>query len=173
MSCVQHSCVSDQMFLLLDGSTVRLPTLIGLSRAMDLILNGREVSVLEAECIGECLNQYQIESQHICGCECTFQTGLADRVVPNGQSLEAAIQLAKEIATLPQQCMRVDRLSALHSTYSRNSHLEALRFEFEQGIRVVKQKSRSLVPSGLWVVLAEVESLNEPGSDQNLQVVCM
>ena len=62
-------------------------------------------------------------------------------MVPSGQSLQAAVELAKEIAAFPQRCMRVDRLSALHSTYSKNSHLEALRVEFEQGIKVVREES--------------------------------
>ena len=62
-------------------------------------------------------------------------------MVPNGQSLQAAIELAKKIAAFPQQCMRVDRLSALHSAYSKISRLEALQFEFEQGIKVVREES--------------------------------
>jgi enoyl-CoA hydratase len=76
---------------LIDGGTVRLPRLIGHSRAMDLILTGRSVDAAEALAIG-----------------------LANRVVPHGQAREAAETLAAELAALPQQCLRADRLSALN-----------------------------------------------------------
>ncbi|OBK29206.1 enoyl-CoA hydratase [Mycobacterium asiaticum] len=76
---------------LIDGGTVRLPRLIGHSRAMDMILTGRAVKADEA-----------------------LAMGLANRVVPKGQARQAAQQLAAELATLPQQCLRSDRLSALH-----------------------------------------------------------
>jgi enoyl-CoA hydratase len=74
---------------LIDGGTIRLPRLIGLSRALDLILTGRPVGAAEALAIG-----------------------LANRVVPEGQSRRAAESLAAEIAAFPQVCMRGDRLSA-------------------------------------------------------------
>ena len=75
---------------LIDLGTIRLPRLIGHSRAMDLILTGREVRSQEALAIG-----------------------LANRVVPAGQALAAAIELAQQIASFPQTCMRNDRLSAI------------------------------------------------------------
>ena len=75
---------------LIDGGTVRLPRLIGLSRAMDMILTGRPVEAREA-----------------------LQMGLVNRVVPNGAARKAAIQLAHQIAAFPQICMRGDRLSAI------------------------------------------------------------
>ena len=74
---------------LIDGGTVRLPRLIGLSRAMDLILTGRPVGAEEA-----------------------LQFGLANRVVEDGQALQAAVALAEQLANLPQTCMRNDRRSA-------------------------------------------------------------
>ncbi len=75
---------------LIDGGTVRLPRLIGLARALDLILTGRPVEAAEAERIG-----------------------LATRVVPTGTAREAAEQLAAELARFPQRCLRADRRSAL------------------------------------------------------------
>lgn len=74
---------------LIDGGTIRLPRLIGLSRALDLILTGRAVDATEALAIG-----------------------LANRVVPKGESRAAAEALAHEIARFPEVCMRGDRASA-------------------------------------------------------------
>jgi enoyl-CoA hydratase len=75
---------------LIDLGTIRLPRLIGHSRAMDLILTGRGVGGEEAERIG-----------------------LVNRVVEPGQALAAAISLAEDLAKLPQTCLRNDRLSAI------------------------------------------------------------
>lgn len=75
---------------LIDGGTVRLPRLIGHSRAMDMILTGRAVGAAEA-----------------------LSFGLANRVVPHGQARAAAEDLAADLAALPQQCLRSDRLSAI------------------------------------------------------------
>jgi len=75
---------------LVDGGTVRLPRLIGTSRALDLVLTGRAVDAYEARDIG-----------------------LVNRLVPKGQALEAAQQLARELAALPQTCLRSDRASLL------------------------------------------------------------
>ena len=74
---------------LIDGGTIRLPRLIGLSRALDLILTGRPVKADEALAIG-----------------------LVNRVVPRGQARAAAEQLAHELAASPQAAMRADRMSA-------------------------------------------------------------
>ena len=74
---------------LIDGGTVRLPRLIGLSRAMDLILTGRPVDAEEAHAVG-----------------------LANRVAAPGAALDAALALAEQIAAFPQTCLRNDRESA-------------------------------------------------------------
>ena len=73
---------------LIDGGTVRLPRLIGESRAMDMILTGRAVDAAEA-----------------------LDFGLANRVVEAGATLQAAEQLARDLVGFPQTCMRNDRLS--------------------------------------------------------------
>jgi enoyl-CoA hydratase len=97
---------------LVDGGTFRLPRLIGLSRALDMILTGRPVDADEA-----------------------LAWGLANRVVPDGTSREAAEQLALEISKFPQVCMRGDRRSA-HSQFGLSIE-RALAYEFEQGTRAV------------------------------------
>lgn len=73
---------------LVDGGTVRLPRLIGLSRALDLVLTGREVPAREA-----------------------FDIGLANRLVPDGTARGAAEELARRLARHPWSCMRNDRRS--------------------------------------------------------------
>src|SRR5690348_1897566 len=75
---------------LIDLGTIRLPRLIGASRAMDLILTGRPVGAREA-----------------------FEIGLANRLAPKGGALDAALELAGQISAFPQLCLRNDRLSAL------------------------------------------------------------
>src|SRR6202046_4788293 len=75
---------------LIDGGTVRLPRLIGESRALDLILTGRAVAAGGA-----------------------LLLGVANRVVPEGQALAAALELAHQIAAFPQHCLRNDRASVV------------------------------------------------------------
>jgi enoyl-CoA hydratase len=99
---------------LIDGGTVRLPRLVGHSRAMDMILTGRAVGAQEAQAMG-----------------------LANRVVPTGQSRTAAEELAAELARAPQGCMRSDRLSALHQWG--HSETEAIDFEFGSLSRVAQE----------------------------------
>jgi enoyl-CoA hydratase len=74
---------------LIDGGTVRLPRLVGMGHAMDLILTGRKVEAVEA-----------------------LGMGLANRVVPHGKAREAAIALAEQLAKFPQETLRADRMNA-------------------------------------------------------------
>ena len=74
---------------LIDGGTVRLPRLVGMGRALEIIMTGRKVPAEEC-----------------------YRIGLAEKVVPHGKAREAAEAMAQEIARFPQECMRSDRLSA-------------------------------------------------------------
>lgn len=93
---------------LIDGGTVRLPRLVGRSHALDMILTGRSVDAQEA-----------------------LRIGLANRVVPAGRALEAALELAHQLAAFPQACLREDRASV----YEQESLdlVAALRNEFDHG----------------------------------------
>lgn len=104
---------------LMDGGTVRLPRLIGAGRAMDLILTGRPVDAHEA-----------------------LSIGLVSRVVPVGQSLVAAQELARTLAHFPQTCMREDRLSVLEQEGLAEE--AALAVEFEHGLRSLAEVQAGL-----------------------------
>lgn len=97
---------------LIDGGTVRLPRLIGMSNAMDMILTGRPVNGAEAK------------SMH-----------LANRLVPAGQALAEAEKLALQIASFPQTCMRGDRRSAFEQWGM--TEQAAIANEFEHGMRTL------------------------------------
>ncbi|HLK43744.1 MAG TPA: crotonase/enoyl-CoA hydratase family protein, partial [Thermoleophilia bacterium] len=97
---------------LIDGGTVRLPRLIGQSRALDLILTGRPVTAAEA-----------------------LDIGLINRISPPGRCRETAEELAADIARWPQRCLRADRASAL--TQAGLDESEALRSEHALGRDVI------------------------------------
>jgi enoyl-CoA hydratase len=95
---------------LIDGGTVRLPRLVGLSRAMDLVLTGRPVGASEA-----------------------LSMGLVNRVVPDGSARLGAEALARELAGFPQTCLREDRLSMLEGLGLAED--EAMGCELRHGMR--------------------------------------
>lgn len=103
---------------LVDGGTIRLPRLIGMSRALDLILTGRGVDAQEA-----------------------LAMGLANRLAPAGGALAAAQELARSLAAFPQVCMRHDRLSAYEQA---GSDLDtALRNEWQHGLAALTAEARA------------------------------
>lgn len=101
---------------LVDLGTIRLPRLIGQSRAMDLILTGRPVKADEA-----------------------LAMGLANRVVEDGKALDAALEIAEQLSAFPQVCMRADRRSSIDQ-WSLDWD-EAARAEMEGGLPAVRQEA--------------------------------
>jgi len=99
---------------LIDGGTTRLPRLIGMSHALDLILTGRPVEADEAKAMG-----------------------LVNRIVPRGEARSAAEKLARQISGFPQACMRSDRLSVYEQWEM--TFQEALQNEFKHGMDTIQQ----------------------------------
>src|SRR5690348_7758928 len=102
-----------------DGMTVRLPLVVGFARAMELIITGRRIDVHEAR-----------------------EIGLVNEVVPRGQALERAQELAREIAQLPQGAIRSDKESIMRGVG--RTLEERLRIEAEMVISMIMRKSTRL-----------------------------
>lgn len=103
---------------LIDGGTVRLPRIIGMGRALDLILTGRAVGAQEA-----------------------LAMGLCNRIAPKGKGREAAQTLAHEIARFPQLCMRTDRMSA-YKQWDLDL-VEALKNEGREGLQPLRAEAKA------------------------------
>ncbi|KHO01515.1 enoyl-CoA hydratase/isomerase family protein [Metarhizium album ARSEF 1941] len=104
---------------LIDGGTVRLQKIVGLGRAMDMILTGRPVCADEA-----------------------LAMGLVNRVVAGkGEAVREAKRLAGVLLRFPERCMRADLASAHYSAYDAKGLEDALRFEFERGHEVILDES--------------------------------
>jgi enoyl-CoA hydratase/carnithine racemase len=103
---------------LIDGGTVRLQAIVGLGRALDMILTGRPVGAKEA-----------------------LGMGLANRVVPKGKALGEATAIAKQLLSFPQLCMNLDRDSCYYSAYNADSFQDALRNEFDKGVDAIESES--------------------------------
>ncbi|KAE9548328.1 hypothetical protein FO519_008466 [Halicephalobus sp. NKZ332] len=104
---------------LLDGGTIRLPAIVGFSRAMDLILTGRQIDAKEA-----------------------YNWGIVNRLSPPGKTLKVAEELARDIIRHPQACLRVDRDSAYNATFDAKDYQSAFDFELNNGIPVLDEATR-------------------------------
>ncbi len=102
---------------LIDGGTVRLQAIVGLGRAMDMILTGRAVSAQEA-----------------------MSMGLANRVVSKGKALEEATKIAEQLLKFPNACMNVDRASCYYAAYEARSFEDAMAYEYDHGLKVVQEE---------------------------------
>jgi enoyl-CoA hydratase/carnithine racemase len=103
---------------LIDGGTVRLQAIVGLARALDMILTGRPVEAKEA-----------------------LAMGLASRVVPKGESLQHALDIAKQLIAFPELCLNTDRRSCYYSAYEASSLEDALSYEFQNGSKVISKEA--------------------------------
>ncbi|KAI5360815.1 Putative enoyl-CoA hydratase/isomerase, ClpP/crotonase-like domain superfamily [Septoria linicola] len=99
---------------LIDGGTVRLQRIVGLGRALDMILTGRPVDAKEA-----------------------LSMGLANRVVPKGKALDETVKLAKQLLEFPQLCMNLDRASCYNAAYDAESFTAAMQYEIDRGMQAV------------------------------------
>ncbi|OAP63029.1 hypothetical protein AYL99_02256 [Fonsecaea erecta] len=103
---------------LIDGGTVRLQAIVGLGRALDMILTGRPVLAQEA-----------------------LSMGLANRVVPKGKALEEATKIAELLLRFPNACMNADRNSCYYAAYNAQNFEDAMKNEYDHGVKVVQSES--------------------------------
>lgn len=103
---------------LIDGGTVRLQAIVGLSRALDMIMTGRAVGAQEA-----------------------LAMGLANRVVPKGDSLKQALELARQLIAFPELCLNTDRQSCYYSSYDASSFQDAMSQEFQAGSKLISAEA--------------------------------
>ncbi|CDW53328.1 enoyl coenzyme A hydratase, mitochondrial [Trichuris trichiura] len=99
-----------------NGATVRLPKLIGLSRAMEMIITGRQVNGRLA-----------------------YDWGLANRVVSTGTALGQALNLARVISAMPQDSLKADRCSLYYSVFKASTVEDAMKFEFENATQFINK----------------------------------
>lgn len=115
---------------LIDGGTVRLAPIVGMSRALDLILTGRQVTANEA-----------------------LEMGLCNRVVATGTSLGQALNLAQCIAKFPQLCVNHDRDSVFNAVFNASNKNEALDFEMMSSgaevLQVATENAEKFINEGL------------------------
>jgi enoyl-CoA hydratase/carnithine racemase len=102
---------------LIDGGTVRLQAIVGLGRALDMILTGRGVPAAEA-----------------------LAMGLANRVVPRGKALEEATRIAEQLIEFPNGCMLADRASCYYAAFDASGFEDAMRREYDAGVGVVERE---------------------------------
>ncbi|KAF5307267.1 hypothetical protein FQR65_LT06983 [Abscondita terminalis] len=102
---------------LIDGGTIRLTAMVGLSRALDLILTGRSVSAKEA-----------------------FEIGIANRIVACGTSLGQAINVAMSLTKFPQKCLLADRKSVYNSAFA-SAMDQFLKYEWNESMHVLSEES--------------------------------
>ena len=100
---------------LIDGGTVRLQAVVGLGRAMDMILTGRAVSAREA-----------------------LSMGLANKVVARGKAVDEALIIAKQLVEFPWACMVADRDSCYNAAYNASSFEVALSYEYDNGMKALR-----------------------------------
>lgn len=98
---------------LLDGGTVRLQAIVGLARALEILLTGRTVGADEA-----------------------CRIGLANRVVEKGKAFDEAMGIARRIASFPQGCVNADRASCYYAAYNAFSLEDGLSYEYEEAVKV-------------------------------------
>lgn len=102
---------------LIDGGTVRLQAMVGLSRALDLILTGRSLSAKEA-----------------------FEWGVANRIVACGTALGQAINLASSLVKFPQECLHADRDSTYNAAFN-SAYEDLLDYEKSNALHIIAKES--------------------------------